>query len=777
MKGYLDLIQIYARTHKRQNRMTLLCISLAVFLVTVIFGMADMEIRGQRLQVFRDKGNWHFGVQADDEQGALIAARPEVKEAGFFETVSGEKGYCINNRAVTVAGMDEKLFMSIFNLEIEEGRYPAGAGEAALTYNAKTSLNIKVGENITVDTPQKEKISCKITGFVENTSSLLQGDSFAVLLDTDTFRALVPKTGHQRNYLVQLSPYCDMYKVINEVREQFHFTEQHTVIHEKLIGLYGQGQSSILTNMYLTALVLFVVVLAAGVLMIASSLNSNVSERTEFFGMMRCLGATRTQIIRFVRREALRWCRFAIPVGIVCGCVVVCVLCAVLRYLSPTYFSELPVVAVSVPSIVFGALTGILSVLFSARSPARRAAAVSPLTAVSGNAGYAEPVKKAADTGFWKMEAALGIHHAKARKKNFLLVSGSFAFSVILFLAFSTAVEFMHHAITPLKPYTPDISLMSEDNTCSLDVNLAEAFADNPSVKRVYGRMFAYDVPVLYKGKGRKINLLSYEKHQFGWAEDFVLEGSLKELREEKDKVMVVYAPDSALRTGDRLTFDWNGESREAEISGILSTAPFSPESGEDTVICSEETFQSLTGKNAYTIIDIQMRRGAADEDVQAIRELAGPGVRFSDRRKGNEEVRGAYWSFALFIYGFLVVIALITVISIMNCIAMSVSAHVRQYGAMRAIGMSTRQLVRMLMAEALTYACAGCIVGCLVGVPANKLLFANLVTSHWGTPWTVPYGRIFTIVLLVVASSAAAVYGPAKRIHEMSIVDTINAQ
>ena len=45
MKSYLDLIPIAGHVHKKKNRMTIFCIMLAVFLVTVIFGMADMFIR------------------------------------------------------------------------------------------------------------------------------------------------------------------------------------------------------------------------------------------------------------------------------------------------------------------------------------------------------------------------------------------------------------------------------------------------------------------------------------------------------------------------------------------------------------------------------------------------------------------------------------------------------------------------------------------------------------------------------------------------------------
>ena len=50
MKHYLDLVPISAKIHKKQSRMSIFCIVLAVFLVTTIFGMADMFIRSQILQ-------------------------------------------------------------------------------------------------------------------------------------------------------------------------------------------------------------------------------------------------------------------------------------------------------------------------------------------------------------------------------------------------------------------------------------------------------------------------------------------------------------------------------------------------------------------------------------------------------------------------------------------------------------------------------------------------------------------------------------------------------
>ena len=88
MKHYLDLIAISAGRHKKQTRMTRLCIVLAVFLVTVIFGMADMEMRAQMIQAVKSDGNWHAGFVVDAETGALIGERPEVERIARYGVVN-----------------------------------------------------------------------------------------------------------------------------------------------------------------------------------------------------------------------------------------------------------------------------------------------------------------------------------------------------------------------------------------------------------------------------------------------------------------------------------------------------------------------------------------------------------------------------------------------------------------------------------------------------------------------------------------------------------------
>ena len=75
MKSYLSLIPISAKVRRRQNRMTILCIVLAVFLVTVVFSMADMAIRMETSNQLNKNGNWHIMVKDISPRNSRRACR------------------------------------------------------------------------------------------------------------------------------------------------------------------------------------------------------------------------------------------------------------------------------------------------------------------------------------------------------------------------------------------------------------------------------------------------------------------------------------------------------------------------------------------------------------------------------------------------------------------------------------------------------------------------------------------------------------------------------
>ena len=784
MKSYLDLVPISSRLHRKQNRMSIFCIVLAVFLVTVIFGMADMFIRSQIMQARMEDGNWHVSFRdISEEQARLISARPEVEVSSWYGVLnySGEQGYSLQGKNLILCGSEESWITKMQTDMITEGAFPKKDNEALMSENAKTAMDLKIGNLVFVETPVG-KFQITISGFLKNVSKTMEEDSYGVFLTTDGFRSIYQQTEKDDStyfnsiYFVQFSNRCNINNTISDIKAQLGLSGNQVSENTKLLGLLGQSGNSFMLQIYGSAFILFLLVLMAGVMMIASSLNSNVAQRTEFFGMMRCIGATPKQVMRLVVKEAFGWCKFAIPGGVGAGVIVIWILCAMLRYLSPEYFIGMPAFAISFPSVFSGICIGALTVFFAARSPAKKASRVSPLAAISGINNKLFHGKKAASTAFFKIDTALGIHHAKSSKRNFVLMVGSFSLSIILFLSFSVTIDFMNHALKPLKPWTPDISIVSPNNSCSISNNLLNDLEENPAVKKAYGRMFAYNVPIQLNGVDKTVDLISYEEHQFDWAKDYLLEGSLQRVQNEVNTGLSVFKQQGTPKVGDTVTFVEN-RSVDIEIVGTLSSSPFQNVLDVWTIICSENTFRQLTGNTDYTIIDLQLLKSATQKDVDLIHAAVESEYIFSDERLGNRSVLGSYYSFGLFIYGFMTLIALITIFNIVNSIAMSVSARMKEYGAFRAIGLSNQQMKKMIVAEASTYAVVGGFWGSVLGLLSNKLLYEKMITFYWGEQWKIPFVELGIILGIVIIAVMIAVNGPLKRIRKISIVDTMSAQ
>lgn len=780
MKHYLKLVPISAKIHRKQSKMTRICITLAVLLVAVMFGLADMYLQGVTRHQMEESGNWHYEFHSIDTQTAsFISARPDVEIAGWHNTISSEAGYSIKEQTISISAQERKVFEDIFLNGITEGEYPDTPNEIAVSSSFKNTASVSLNETIALCKPDGNTTDYLIVGFLNDTetSRLITGNTPIVVMTPEGLGTLAVNNAIE-NYVIQFSRLCNIPDIINDIKAGNNLSDEQITENIPLLSIQGQLEGKTGVNqIYQVAFILSVIVMLTCILMISSSLNSNVAERTEFFGMLRCLGATKRQIMRFVRLEGLYWCKTAIPIGIIFSVVIVWILSAAMRVINPQWFSSMPILGISWISVLASILLGLLTVLLAARSPAKRAAKVSPLTAVSGNAGQTASFRKAANTMAFKIETALGIHHAKAKKKNYILMTGAFAVCITLFLTFSTLVNFMKNAFVP-PIYTPELSIASETNTCSISNELLEQIKQNDVVKRAYGRMFAYEVPAENNGKNYNANLISYEENQFKWAADSLIAGSIETVMQQENQVLFVQTGNIDVQVGDNISLTINNRPQIVTVAGILSDSPLARVEGTETFFCSEATFTALTAETGYTIIDIQFENNASSEDVKAIESIfSNGGVIFSDSLSQVQQQRNLYHTFAILVYGFLSIIVAITIFHIMNTISMGAATKMKEYGAMRAIGMSNRQLVKMIIAEAGTYAINGVIWGCIIGLPMHWIIYVSLITNIWRTAWSVPFIPLILIIAIVLFASLLAVREPAKRLQRMSIVENISAQ
>ena len=773
MKSYLSLIPISAKVHRRQSRMTRICIILAVFLVTSIFSLLEMWTNGQTMAMRSNHGDWHIILQnmSEDEAKQIIDSS-DVAYSSWYDdiNVNADQGYYINGKNAVLYGIEETYVTDIMKYPLE-GSYPQNEKEVALSADAKELFNVQIGDNITLNTPAGD-FNYTISGFYEDDedfNDIIDGTCMYMCRAAfDEVRSLNGLESMSRFY-VRFKNENGLKKTIANIKEQYSLTSENVSENTPVLSLLGASTNESINALYPLAVACFVIILIAGIFMISSCMNSNVAQRTKFFGMMRCIGASKQQIVRFVRLEALNWCKTAIPIGCALGTVTCWVSCAVLKFIVKGEWVDMPLFSVSINGILCGAAVGIITVFIAAQSPAKQASKVSPVAAISGNTGVSGKIVHAANTKFLKVETSLGIHHATGAKKNLILMTGSFALTIMLFLTFSACLDIVHKLLPSVSDFTPDITIASQDDSNSIDPSLAEEISEIPGIESVFGMMYSIECPAEINGNAETVDLYSYGDTMMDSFKKSVISGDMSKIYGNSKYVLAVYSEYTTLNVGDKVKIG----DEELEIGCVVSEGVGSV-SGSAVVVCSEETYTRLTGEQDYAMVGVVLEKDVSEMAVNKIYDLAEGNI-IADSREKNSEVSGSYWVFRIAAYSFLAIISLITILNIMNSVSMGVSARIKQYGVMRAVGMGSRQVTKMIAAEAATYSICGTVAGVVLGLLLHHLIYVKVVITHFGGIWKIPFTSIAIILLLVIFSCVISVYAPAKRIRNLAITETIN--
>ena len=773
MKSYLSLIPISAKVHRRQSRMTRICIILAVFLVTAIFSLVEMWTDGQVTTMRSNHGDWHIALQnMPEDKAEQIIDDSDVAYSSWYDAINADVdcGYYINGKNVVLYGVEESYVADIVNYPLE-GSYPQNEKEIAISADAKELFNVQIGGNIILNTPAGD-FNYTISGFYEDDeefNDIIDGTCMYMCRATfDEVRNLNSVEPTSQFY-IRFQNENNLKKTIAGIKEQYALTSENIDENTPVLSLLGASNDERVNELYPLAIACFVIILIAGIFMISSCMNSNVAQRTKFFGMMRCIGASKQQIVRFVRLEALNWCKTAIPIGCVLGMVTCWVSCLILKFIVKGEWVDMPLFSVSISGIFCGAAIGIITVFIAAQSPAKQAAKVSPIAAISGNTETNKKIVHAANTRLFKVETSLGVHHATGTKKNLILMTGSFALTIMLFLTFSACLDIVHRLLPSVSNFTPDITISSQDESNSIAKSVSEEISEISGVESVFGTMYNVEYPAEIRGNTSTIDLFSYGDFMMDSFKKSVVSGNLSKVYGNSKYVMAVYSDSTRLDVGDKIKIG----TEELEVACVMSEGVGSV-SGSAVIVCSEETYTRLMGEQGYAMLSIVLEKDVSDIAVNKIYEMSEGNV-VTDCREENDEVYGSYWVFRIAAYSFLAIISLITILNIMNSVSMGVSARMKQYGAMRAVGMGSRQVTKMITAEAATYAICGTTVGIILGLLLHYLIYTKIVITHFGGSWNIPFSTIAIVLLLVVFSCIISVYAPAKRMYNMQITATIN--
>jgi putative ABC transport system permease protein len=189
----------------------------------------------------------------------------------------------------------------------------------------------------------------------------------------------------------------------------------------------------------------------------------------------------------------------------------------------------------------------------------------------------------------------------------------------------------------------------------------------------------------------------------------------------------------------------------------------------------SNRTFDTFSDTADPSVILAGFENGVSPEQgkqsvEQALESFPVATVRTNAEYKKftEDEVNG----FLGFLYVMLGMAVVISLFGIVNTLALSVFERTREIGMLRAIGMTRRQLRRVVRYESVITAVIGGILGIAVGLTFGWILSKGL--EDQGIVFSIPYGLLFAVVGAAILAGILAAILPARRAARLNVLEAL---
>jgi putative ABC transport system permease protein len=174
--------------------------------------------------------------------------------------------------------------------------------------------------------------------------------------------------------------------------------------------------------------------------------------------------------------------------------------------------------------------------------------------------------------------------------------------------------------------------------------------------------------------------------------------------------------------------------------------------------------------------------KAAPDADVATVRAAIDdvvadyPTVQVQDQTQFKDAVQEQVNQLLALIYGLLALAIVIAVLGIVNTLALSVIERTREIGLLRAVGLTRRQLRRMVRLESLVIALYGAVLGVVVGVGFGIAL-QQVLSSSGIDVLQIPWLNLGVFVVLAALVGILAALWPARRAGKLDVLRAITTE
>jgi putative ABC transport system permease protein len=235
-----------------------------------------------------------------------------------------------------------------------------------------------------------------------------------------------------------------------------------------------------------------------------------------------------------------------------------------------------------------------------------------------------------------------------------------------------------------------------------------------------------------------------------------------------------ILAASLGLKVGDILPLETAEGRRDYRVVGVATDFM---DAKIATAFISQDNLAGDFHRIDDIFIQLNLKPGAdAAAAAAAIREAAQAYPQFSmiQGREYYNQMSDLFTAIFSAFYVLFLFMALPSLLTTINTLAISVLERTREIGMLRAVGTTKKQVSRTVLAEALLLAALGSVFGLTAGLYLGYLLVHAMASAGFPMPYVFPWGGLVSAVVIGLGFGALAAIIPARKAAGLQIVEAL---
>ena len=558
--------------------------------------------------------------------------------------------------------------------------------------------------------------------------------------------------------------------------------------------------SSAMNMLYAMSVIAVLIIIVTSVFCIHNSFVISLTEKMKLYGRLSSVGTTAGQQRRIVYYEASFLGGIGIPLGILSGVGATAVLVKAVGGLVADAMGFSLVFAISVPAIVLSVFLSGITVFLSSFQSARRAARISPISAIRANDTVRIRKRELKCPGIigsvFGIGGRIAYKNLRRARVKYRTTVVSIVVSVAVFIGMNTFVGLLFDINGVYNsnnvPYQMRVTVYDYEEAlkiAGLD-GVQEAEIVRAGVLMVDGG----EIPITkeYEEKFSVDNMDSMQVKALG--EEAYARFCRKvgvSVEEARDKAIVIADYEDRYRvdgvtyveeykiaeyhTGDVIRGAGTDQGIQIEVLAQTSEKPMYLNNGRFNKLLLIVSNQWLENHDIaqYENIDIYIKCEDSDALEATVRNDMLARSTLTNYDSSFRAERSMYLVVAIFLYGFITVVALIGITNIFNTITTNMELRAPEFAMLQSVGMTGREFRRMIWLEGMFYGgkalAIGIPLGVLISCCFNRAMGQGVVMD-FRFPWEAILAALVTVTALLYGIMH---YSMAK-VRRKNIIETI---